>query len=255
MKENRRFFTLIELLVVIAIIAILASILLPARGQAREKAKSSQCVGNLRQLGLAVQSYVADCDFFPSLNRTVFHDQSYNGAAAWKFCIAPYLSIDLPGDTAQNSKNSGLAEGIFKCPKFAYEQLNKGYHPVDSNIIYGGGYGYNWGSTQGIGYTNASGSIPWIKPNQVTIPSETIACGDGIDDPSHPYSGANSVQALSVMYLRAEPFRHSTSFGIAWVDGHSSLEKVYTIMQGKNSPTNASVRDANSFRYYYYRSK
>ena len=56
----------------------------------------------------------------------------------------------------------------------------------------------------------------------MTIPSETIACGDGIDDPSHPYSGSNSVSALSVMYLRAEPFRHNTSFGIAWVDGHVS---------------------------------
>ena len=251
----KKRFTLIELLVVIAIIAILASILLPALGQAREKAKSSQCVGNLRQQGLAIQQYVSDNDYFPSLNNTVFKNTAYLGFAGWKFCIAPYLSIDLPGNTAQDAKNGALAEGIFRCPKFSYEQLNKGYHPIDSYVIYGGGYGYNWGSAQGIGYTNASGSIPWIKPNQVTIPSETIACGDGIDDPSHPYSGSNSAMALAVMYLRAEPFRHNTSFGIAWVDGHSSLEKVYTIMQGKDSPINTAVQGSNAFRYYYFRNK
>ena len=59
---RKQGFTLIELLVVIAIIAILASILFPVFARAREKARQTSCLSNMKQLGLACSMYAQDYD-------------------------------------------------------------------------------------------------------------------------------------------------------------------------------------------------
>ncbi len=86
---KRPFFTLIELLIVIAIIAILASMLLPALNKARDNAKGSQCMSNLRQLGTIALLYITENrDYFPfgelSGNHTRYHMVLYKTMRATK---------------------------------------------------------------------------------------------------------------------------------------------------------------------------
>lgn len=129
-----RGFTLIELLVVIAIIAILAGMLLPALGKARDKARATACQSNLRQLILATLMYDEDQKTLPIgwPDATALSQAQAKGEPApiWYRQLQPYLG--------RSAKTAG--QGVFVCP--ASVQKAKPDEKIGAALRAGGFWGY-----------------------------------------------------------------------------------------------------------------
>ena len=122
-SNHGRGFTLIELLVVIAIIAILAAILFPVFAKAREKARQTQCLSNMKELGLAIAMYCQDYDeHYPVVHSgTPGHPTGEVGA--WFTEIQPYIKnhqiFFCPSDPHVNQPGVISSYGINGCFAFA----------------------------------------------------------------------------------------------------------------------------------------
>ena len=233
-SKYRSAFTLIELLVVIAIIAILASMLLPALGQARNAAKAIKCASNLKQQGVAMGVYCNDyADYSPftapantSLggSRTPFHP-------LWYIKMAPYCNLGIVNDEYLERGNS---DHVFLCPmQYSFPKSGSIY---DNGLVYSGA-SYAMPISM-LTLDGGSGSFvdrTGYRLFKTKSPSQRIAISE-----VHPlYNNFGYVMSVtrgdySEFYERSLPnfynsawwpmfvTRHSKKGNVLWIDGHVS---------------------------------
>ncbi|MBI5831222.1 MAG: DUF1559 domain-containing protein [Armatimonadetes bacterium] len=189
---KRRAFTLIELLVVIAIIAILAAILFPVFAKAREKARTSSCLNNEKQIGIATMQYVQD------------YDETYPGGAgmgtngawnpAWWEVIAPYLK----------------STQVYKCPSASGA-------PNAAGVAYPVTYGCN------------ANIIRWssgLAMAAIDAPASRIVYGEKIsgDWPAYPSNTVIGSQPWITTQSIPQHY-HTDGDNYIYCDGHAKWQK------------------------------
>jgi prepilin-type N-terminal cleavage/methylation domain-containing protein/prepilin-type processing-associated H-X9-DG protein len=200
-------FTLIELLVVIAIIAILAAILFPVFAQAREAARKTVCLSDLKQMGLGMLMYTEDYDeqmvLWEQGSGNVFFD-SQGFAMAYDRIIQPYMKNNLVSGCPSDLSNKGF-------------QNYPGGYAVRSYAI-PGQIGGNWCNTS----TNPQPNPPTLaaipEPSQTIMLNERDNCASGnIGTDPHQIWGWCSVNDAE----SETAWRHNMQANYLYVDGHA----------------------------------
>lgn len=218
----RKSFSLVELLVVVAVIAMLCSLLMPALSKAKETARSTQCLSNLRQMGTAMYLYAGDYNSFYATNLPglPYWHSSFMGKLILNNSIQGQLSVISYRSATLDPEVSTRKTTFYHCPSQPNLTLADSLDGVSLGPFGDGGYYFAYGLA--LLHTD--------NLTKVKAPSQVLFLYDGTifssvlgTDISESGTYNNIFYNVNRDYMVKH--RHNKGFNSMFIDGHAGWLK------------------------------